>query len=239
MGALLGSSAFNVLLGVKQMRTLFTLLCLGVTFCSASSVSEVIAGTVKGRVSIKSGQRHSRPARYYRGPFRGGGPTQKSIKSGPHEVIVHVEGVSGSFVPPAHSLRMVQKNETFVPRVLPVLSGSLVEFPNQDNFYHNVFSVVSGDRFDLGRFPKGKSAGEVLSKPGVVVVRCEIHPRMKAYIKVLENPFFATPDPNGDFVIGGVPSGTYTVKAWHPTKGEQERSVSVPPTGEVQLSFKF
>ncbi len=89
---------------------------------------------------------------------------------------MHVEGVAGTFVPPAQSLRMVQKNEAFVPRVLPVLSGSLVEFPNQDNFYHNVFSVVSADRFDLGRFPKGKSAGEVLSKPGVVVVRCEIHP---------------------------------------------------------------
>ena len=222
------------------MRSLFTLLfCLGATFGVASTPSEVLAGTVKGRVHIKDGQRYSRPARYYRGPFRGGGPSRKAISRGPHEVIVHVEGVSGSFVPPAHSLRMVQKNETFVPRVLPVLSGSLVEFPNQDNFYHNVFSVVSGDRFDLGRFPKGKSAGEVLTQPGVAVVRCEIHPRMKAYIKVLENPFFATPDPKGNFEIVGVPSGTYTVKAWHPTKGEQERSVSVPSTGEVQLGFKF
>ena len=82
-----------------------------------------------------------------------------------------MEGVAGSFVPPVHGIRMVQGNETFVPRVLPVLSGSLVEFPNQDNFYHNVFSVVSGNRFDLGRFPKGKSAGEVLTQPGVVVVR--------------------------------------------------------------------
>jgi len=62
---------------------------------------------------------------------------------------------------------------------------------------------------------------------------------MKAYIKVLENPFFSTPGSQGNFEILGVPSGTYTVKAWHPTKGEQERSVSVPPIGEVQLSFKF
>ncbi len=164
------------------MRSLFTLLFfLGATFGVASTPSEVFAGAVKGRVNIKGGQRYSRPTRYYRGPFRGGGPSQKAISSGPHELIVHVEGVAGSFVPPVHGIlchqstvygiRMVQRNETFVPRVLPVLSGSLVEFPNQDNFYHNVFSVVSGNRFDLGRFPKGKSAREVLTQPGVVVVR--------------------------------------------------------------------
>src|SRR4029453_10455122 len=101
------------------------------------------------------------------------------------------------------------KDEAFVPHVLPVLAGSTVEFPNEDDFYHNVFSVVAGDRFDLGRYAHGKSASQTLTKPGAVIVRCEIHSNMKAFILVLSNPFFAVPDPEGRLDIGNVPAGSY------------------------------
>src|SRR5439155_22824285 len=103
----------------------------------------------------------------------------------------------------------------------------------------NVFSVVSGDRFDLGRYAKGKSAHQTLNKPGVVVVRCEIHSGMKAFILVVPNPFFAVPNADGAFSIPDIPEGTYTVKAWHPDYGYQERRVSVPASGSASASFAF
>ena len=114
-----------------------------------------------------------------------------------------------------------------------------MEFPNEDDFYHNVFSVVAGDRFDLGRYSKGKSARQTLTKPGVVVVRCEIHTGMKAYILVVPNPYFAVPGSDGAFTIRDVPAGTYTLKAWHPDFGYQERSVTVPDSGSVTVGFAY
>jgi plastocyanin len=135
--------------------------------------------------------------------------------------------------------RMTQKGETFVPHVLPVLVGSTVEFPNEDDFYHNVFSVVAGNRFDLGRYPKGESTRQKFTKPALVVVRCEIHPSMKAFILVLKSPYFASPDEQGRFTIPNVPAGKYTIKAWHPARAEQIRIITVPESGEVQADFTF
>lgn len=198
-----------------------------------------VAGAVTGSVAIQSSQKHRPPTRYYMGPRRSGRGPDVYEEGGPSDVVVYLEGVKGAFPPPATHPQMVQKDETFVPHVLPVLVGSTVEFPNEDDFYHNVFSVVAGDRFDLGRYAHGKSTRQTLTKPGAVIVRCEIHSNMKAFILVLSNPFFAVPDVQGHFDIGEVPAGSYSVKAWHPTLGEQTRAVTVPASGAVSVSFDF
>ncbi len=97
---------------------------------------------------------------------------------------------------------MAQHGQQFIPRVLPVLVGTTVEFPNQDNFYHNVFSVAGGERFDLGRFGQGGSASQTFTGPAVVVIHCEMHADMKAYVLVLDNPFFTTKDPERGTGLG-------------------------------------
>jgi hypothetical protein len=199
----------------------------------------VVAGTVTGTVLTKPAARQKAPPRYYLGPYRAGRGPSVVEEGGPQDVVVFVEGVKGAFPVPARHPQLVQKDERFVPHVLAVQLGSTVEFPNEDDFYHNVFSVVSGDRFDLGRYAKGKSARQTLTKPGIVVVRCEIHSGMKAYILVVANPYFAVPGGDGAFSIPDVPAGTYTVKAWHPDFGYQERSVSVPASGSASVSFAF
>lgn len=197
------------------------------------------AGTLTGTVLTKPTPRQKVPPRYYLGPYRSGRGPSVVEEGGPQDVVVFVDGVKGTFTPPARRPQLVQKDERFVPHVLAVQVGSTVEFPNEDDFYHNVFSVVSGDRFDLGRYAKGKSARQTLTKPGVVVVRCEIHSGMKAFILVVPNPYFAVPGPDGAFSIPDVPAGTYTVKAWHPDFGYQERSVSVPASGPATVGFAF
>ena len=206
---------------------------------SVLASASLLGGTVSGTVLTKPAARQKAPPRYYLGPYRAGRGPAVMEEGGPTDVVVFVDGVKGAFPPPARHAQLVQKDERFIPHVLPVQLGSTVDFPNEDDFYHNVFSVVSGDRFDLGRYAKGKSAHQTLTKTGVVVVRCEIHSGMKAYILVVPNPFFAVPGTDGAFSIPGVPEGTYVVKAWHPDYGYQERSVSVPATGPVSVSFAF
>lgn len=110
---------------------------------------------------------------------------------------------------------MAQRDETFDPHVLPVLRGSTVDFPNADDVFHNVFSLSSAKAFDLGRYPKGTSRSLTFEKTGRVDVFCHIHSDMSAIVLVLDNPYFASPDPKGHFVIDSVPPGDYTVIGFH------------------------
>jgi plastocyanin len=108
-----------------------------------------------------------------------------------------------------------QRDETFVPHVLPVVVGTTVEFTNDDPLFHDVFSLSSVRAFDLQRFPQGTSRTVAFSKPGVVEVFCHIHADMSAYILVLGNAFFVSPDSSGHFALDGVPPGDYQLVAWY------------------------
>jgi hypothetical protein len=108
-----------------------------------------------------------------------------------------------------------QRRETFVPHVLPVLVGTTVAFPNDDPFYHNVFSLSGAKTFDLGRYGTGASKSVRFDKAGVVQVFCHIHSDMRATVLVLANPFFTVPDSAGRYALDGVPPGEYRVVVWH------------------------
>jgi plastocyanin len=108
-----------------------------------------------------------------------------------------------------------QRDQRFVPHVLPVLAGTTVEFPNDDPIFHNVFSLSRAGTFDLGRYPKGSSRSRRFSSAGIVQVFCHIHADMSGYIVVLDNPFFVVPDAQGHFALDGVPPGDYRLVAWH------------------------
>jgi len=200
----------------------------------------VMAGTVEGTVTLKATEKPRHPPRYYLGPYRSA-RGERADSAVVQDVVVMLQGVEPGkkFTPPAKPLRMVQRGEQFIPRVLPILAGSAVEFPNEDNFYHNVFSVAAGERFDLGRFGAGGTASQTFTKPAVVVVHCEIHASMKAFILVLDNPYFAVPDAAGRFAIPQVPAGTHTLRAWHPTQGEQLLQIVVPASGAIAVDLSL
>lgn len=126
---------------------------------------------------------------------------------------------------------MGQKDMMFVPSVLAVAVGTTVSFPNNDPFFHNVFSYSKTRRFDLGRYPKGKTADVTLDKPGIISVFCEIHFSMRAYIHVLPTPYFTVSDEKGAFRIPNVKPGDYTLHVWQENLPELQRPVSV--TGET------
>jgi plastocyanin len=147
-------------------------------------------------------------------------PPKAALDNNPlANVVIYLEQSSALHVAtslmPVAPAALRQRDETFVPHVLPVVVGTTVQFPNDDPVFHDVFSLSSAKAFDLQRYPQGASRNVQFSKAGVVEVFCHIHADMSAYILVLENPFFVIPDAQGHFALEGVPEGDYWLTAWY------------------------
>jgi hypothetical protein len=117
--------------------------------------------------------------------------------------------------------------------VVPV--GASVRFPNQDKFFHNVFSYSKTKRFDLGRYPRGEAKTVQFDKPGPVSVFCEIHKWMRGAIVAVENPFYAVARADGSFSIPNVPPGKYQLTVWHAERGKKTFTVVVPQNGVARI----
>ena len=111
-----------------------------------------------------------------------------------------------------------QVDKEFMPYVTPVQVGTTISFPNNDKIRHHVYSFSPAKIFELPLYPPGKGPENpiIFDKPGVVVLGCNIHDWMKAYVYVLETPFFAKTDENGTGTISDLPPGEYEVQVWHP-----------------------
>ena len=132
---------------------------------------------------------------------------------------------------------MDQRNETFVPHLLAVTTGTTVDFPNSDKFYHNVFSLSKPARFDLGRYAAGHSKAIRFDRAGIVRVFCDIHSHMNAFILVFTHPFFAITDGEGRYHIDNIPPGTYGVIAWNEGTASEPKPVTVPDGAIAELDF--
>lgn len=135
------------------------------------------------------------------------------------QVVVWLQplGVSGP-IPrpqPQTGLQLLQKHKSFVPHLLVVQAGSMVQFPNADPFFHNVFSLFEGKRFDLGLYEAGSSRSVLFDKPGICYLFCNIHPEMSAVVIVLQTPFYIITDRGGKISIPNVPPGSYEFHLWN------------------------
>lgn len=130
-----------------------------------------------------------------------------------------------------------QRNETFVPHVLAVMVGTIVDFPNSDRTYHNVFSLSHAKRFDLGRYAAGRSKSVRMDRPGVVRVFCDIHSHMSAFILVFNHPFFSVTDAAGRYRIDHVPPGSYTLVAWNEGVTSESRAITVGDGATAEVDF--
>jgi plastocyanin len=115
---------------------------------------------------------------------------------------------------PQEPYRLVQKDKQFLPHVLVVPVGSNVEFPNLDPFFHNVFSLFNGKRFDLGLYEAGSRRSVRFDREGVSYIFCNIHPEMGAVVVSLRSPWYAISGVDGELAIHGVPLGTYRLHVW-------------------------
>ncbi len=117
------------------------------------------------------------------------------------------------FTPQAH-YTLMQKNRTFTPHLQVIPVGAVVQFPNADPFYHNVFSLFEGKKFDLGLYEAGSSKSVTFPREGVSYIFCNIHPEMSAVVLALSTPLYALADPGDAFALHGVPAGEYKMHIW-------------------------
>jgi plastocyanin len=147
--------------------------------------------------------------------------------------------------PPAQRPQLIQRNKTFDPHLLVVPVGSVVEFPNRDPFFHNVFSLFEGKRFDLGLYEAGSTRKVRFDKPGISYIFCDIHPEMSAVIIALPTPYYGISDGRGQVVMPNVPAGRYALHIWYEAALPEQlnamtREIEVSPNtstlGVIRLS---
>ena len=192
-------------------------------------------GTIRGRVELR---RPTAPVERRPGVAELGSPAPRDLPNLLRSVVYLESAPRGAFETEegGHAI-MDQRNETFVPHVLAITTGTTVDFPNSDRFYHNVFSLSKTRRFDLGRYAAGGSRSVRFDRAGIVRVFCDIHSHMNAFILVFSHPFFGATDDEGRYHIDDVPPGTYNVIAWHEGTMSDPKAASVPDGGGAELDF--
>ena len=227
-------------------RTLgLLLLALACTLVPATAVSGT--GTVRGKVAAPAADEFTEEmlrdrslTRYEMHLHASNEPVLPYQLS--EKAVIYLEAVpavAGTFDPPDVHPRLNQSQMLFRPLVLAVLAGTTVDFPNNDNLFHNVFSYSQPREFDLGRYPKGQMWSVRFDRPGVVSVYCDIHAYMYATILVLENPYFASPDNDGSYVIDNVPAGTYRIVYWYGRKRLSSKQITIEDSKTTVVNFGY
>lgn len=167
-----------------------------------SSLLSAQDGTVRGKVNIL----HS-----------------SKIDASNADTVVWLTSVhSKETVSPGPTVRLLQKDKRFKPHVLVVPVGTAIEFPNQDPFFHDVFSIYHGKPFDLGLYESGAVRKVRFTQVGVSYIFCNIHPEMSAEVVALNTPHFALTARDGSFQIPDVPAGVYRLEIWHELATQEE-----------------
>jgi len=143
---------------------------------------------------------------------------------------------------PTEIPQLVQRNKMFHPSLLVIPVGGKVEFPNRDPFFHNVFSLFEGQRFDLGLYESGTTRFVEFDKPGISYIFCNIHAEMSAVVVTLSTPYYAISDARGEASIPDVPPGRYELQVFHAgvspdTLHTMQREVTVSPGATSLGSF--
>lgn len=181
-----------------------------VLFLIASAVTAQVS--IKGKVALP--EEASQKKTHLKLRYAGQTGLGKKKDPSASQAVIYLEGIQPSAVEKM-AVEMKQEGMEFRPRVLAIQTGTTVKFTNDDDIYHNVLSYAETRRFDLGRYPKGEAREVKFDKPGVVDVYCEIHEHMRAFIIVVDNPYFATAGEDGSYEIKNVPAGKYNLVAWH------------------------
>lgn len=169
------------------------------------------------------------PAGVIKGTVDGGRKLKKAA------AVVYLADAKGEFKQPDKNPTMDQRNMTFIPHVLAIQAGATVDFLNNDEVRHNVFSPDK-EKYNLGTWPTGEVKLRTFTQKGVYTQLCNVHPEMEAFVIVLDTPYFATTDKDGNFTINDVPPGEYTVKAWHEKMRFIKQEISVPAEGDATIT---
>jgi hypothetical protein len=218
-------------------RTILTVVAMlwacasGLSAQTAPTImTTIMTTTVRGRVEVigpdgsgKKGRGSIPGTVVWLTPMTGAGSETSPVPSSPQ----------GSSPPnPGLIPRLVQKNKSFEPHILVVPAGSMVEFPNRDPFFHNVFSLFEGKRFDLGLYEAGTSRMVRFDRPGISYIFCNIHPEMSAVVITIATPLYAISNATGQLSMASVPYGRYMLHIWSEGMGPENEQ---PLTREITI----
>jgi len=214
-------------MGHKTIACCITMLCVVGGLLLAQPATTVPTTTVRGRVEVngdgvagktRQGKIPATVVWLTPSPSVGGDPPAES---------------PGLSVTPAQNLRLIQKNKSFIPHILVVPAGSIVEFPNRDPFFHNVFSLFEGKKFNLGLYEAGTSQKVRFDRPGISYIFCNIHPEMSAVVITIATPLYAVSNDDGQISLASVPYGRYTLHVWSEGMGPENAQ---PLTREITIA---
>ncbi len=236
-------------------------LLLGLNLASTSSsvvnrgsLSITLDGnSVSGNVTLPSSviaQRSFR-GRAYRNRGNTTSNNQKSESSNNNPLIdtiisLHPMDYKMAVEPLVEPSIIQQKDAEFIPNVTPVTVGSIVQFLNDDPFYHNVFSLTPGARFNIGRRPTGDIYEKKIPATswkveglGEIQLFCDIHSQMNAVILSLDTPYYTRVNESGDFSIENIPDGEYELRAYHPRHELDSQVIFVKNEQKLSLDINF
>ena len=210
--------------GMVQSRFIFGILVIFIALSAVDAALPWQRARVTARVELQNSKAKSQNG--------------KIDASG---VVVWLEAPGLTSGKPARQrLRMDQHGKRFLPHLLVVERGAEVDFPNSDPYFHNVFSLFNGKRFDLGLYASGESRPVVFNRVGVSQIFCNIHPQMSAVIVTVDTPYFAQSNQAGNLSLMDVPEGRYQLNVWHERATPQElsaltRTVNIGGNGTLDL----
>lgn len=214
------------------MKSLFRIAFLALSLCVSDAARVCAQAVIEGHVNLPKPRTGVIEKRY---DISG---EAFVIRPDPPSAVVYLEG---KFDLPKNlpKAQMSQKNLDFVNNLLPITVGTTVEFPNDDDTYHNIFSFSKPKRFDLGRYRNNEKPipFQVFEKPGVVVLHCDIHEHMQAIILVLETPHFQKTGQDGNYRLTNLPAGHYVLKAWLDSKTTLEHEVDLSAGSKLRVDF--
>ncbi len=209
-------------------------VCLAFVLCLLCARLGHAQATVEGHVDLPKARSAPLLTQRYEVVTKGG-----VLATNPPVAVVYLEGAPSEKTTPSRA-QVVQKEMAFRPALLPIAVGTTVEFPNEDDTYHNIFSYSPAKRFDLGRYrPDERPFPSVLfDQPGLITLRCDIHEHMRGLVLVLPTNHFTTTDTQGNFRLTGLPAGRYTLKAWVDSKTTRALAVELHDGANQRVDFR-
>jgi plastocyanin len=163
------------------------------------------------------------------------------------DVVVYATRLGGPATPAngREAATIAQDHVQFTPYVTAVQLGSEIKFPNYDKVEHHVKSFSAAKEFEIKPYEKTTPPPILFDKPGIVVIYCLIHEWMRAYVMVVDTPYFGKSDATGTVALNSLPAGNYEIRAWHPDMGNikppllQTLKVDEQGTQAVKFNFDF
>jgi plastocyanin len=238
------------------------ILTLGVNACGGGTqeaapaapvtnpVDPATAGAITGKIAFEGTAPPPQPLKMGSDPACekvGTGATTETIVASNgalKNVFIYVKDGLGDlrFPVPATPVTLDQRGCRYAPHVFGIQVGQPLEIVNSDPTLHNVHALAMTNReFNTGQPIQGMKTSHIFTTKEVMLpFKCDVHGWMRAYVGVVDHPFFAVSGDDGSFELKGLPPGTYTIEAWHETLGAQTQSVTIgaKETKDVAFSFK-